>query len=92
MKKLLLVLLITQIYTLTFAMDILLNRTGERALINTDLVPLLALIKLPTADAPNNRRLTRADCQQHLGFKLTEQFPLKRSFRQKRVTQTTSKL
>lgn len=93
MKKLLFVLLSAQIYTLSFSMELLFNRTGAQALTSSELVPLLALIKLPTAETANNRPLSRTYCQRAIGLTpltLTQRF--KRSARQRRTTQTTSKL
>jgi len=100
MKKLLLVLLSTQMYTLTFAMDTPLfyitNTPGVRAVPVNDLAPLLALIKLPTPDnARDSHCATSANCQRARLFRQTtfpKQFAFKRLAKQKRVTQTTSKL
>lgn len=93
MKKLILALLICQICARSYSMELILNRTGTQALTSSELVPLLALIKLPTAEAANNRPLSRAYCQRALGLTpipLTQRF--KQSARQKKTTQTTSKL
>ena len=63
MKKLLLMVLSSQICTLTLAMETLI---GVQFLLNNDVAPLLELIKLPSLHPRNNHRFILADFQRTL--------------------------